>query len=265
MIFLLYSQLKERMMNRGPNGRERPLPRYPSVGRPVQAASNGSVRGASPMRSGQMSSSQSVTSLSSAGTVTAAGSRRPRTAASPSPVRNRLPGQQKAYTLKLNSIQAQQLQYVSFPLCPVLKFTVDKQQAATSKNLYSRSVATFPESFEFEVGALKYRSGLDLAVQAVNVSPLTGELVPIGEGSVDIQTVLPTLNAQQTVTIELQNALMQPAGLVLIGAVLLDRPVGNSISYPTPTHTSFSHAPQTPLLLLREHHWSSIPLDVHRT
>ena len=76
------------------------------------------------------------------------------------------------------------------------------------------------------------------------MSPLTGQLEPIGEGRVDLRSALDQLNAHKTLTIELTNAAQQPAGLVLVGATLLDRPVGTRVSYPATTAgTPFSPMP----------------------
>jgi hypothetical protein len=193
------------------------------------------VRGPSPNRPRLDSSGGSVSTLNTTGSQS--GLARKARAPSPqiTPSRpNRLPPGSKVYTLKLSSIQGKDLTYVSFPLCPVLKFRVDKQEQSTSKNLFIRSLATFPESFEFEIGALKYKSGTELEVEAVNVSPLTGEMVPIGEGRVNVQNILPSLNAHHTVTISLLSDTLRPAGVVVLGAVLLDRPVTQAVSYPTP-------------------------------
>lgn len=230
----------------------RPLPRYPSINRPDSAgvgappSSGASVTGSGSL-SGRPSSQQHQQGQGPGSVLTtnSFGSRRSKSFfGSPA---GKISAD-KTYTLKLQSIRAEQLNYVTFPLCPVLKFRVDKQESATSKNLYSRAVATFPESFEFEVNVLKYKAGLDLEVEAVNVSPLSGELVPIGEGRVDLQSAMAQLNAQKILTIELLNKANQPSGLVLIGAILLDRPVGPSVSYPSmlSTNTGSGNGARTP-------------------
>ena len=69
----------------------------------------------------------------------------------------------KSFALQLQNIQAQHLNYVSFPLCPVLKFKVDAQECATSKHLYARSLVSFPEVLEFDINVLKYKAGLDVS------------------------------------------------------------------------------------------------------
>jgi hypothetical protein len=119
-----------------------------SPGKPSNGSVGGGIRSASPHK---------VPAGSGSGKLPGSGIR-----GSASGLASPVTQPQKAYVLKVTSIHAKNLKYVSFPLCPLLKFRVDAQGVETSKNLYAKDAVSFPESFEFELNVLKYKAGLEV-------------------------------------------------------------------------------------------------------
>lgn len=153
----------------------------------------------------------------------------------------------KALTLKLQTITAQKLQYVAFPLCPILKIRVAHQEVVTAKRIYVHSIAVFSEIFELEIQPDEYEEGLTMEIEAVNISASTGIPVPVGEGYFEIIKSLLPINKQTILTTNISDSNSNISGYVKMSAILLDRPVKMSVFSPAPVNNLLSFdVPLTP-------------------
>lgn len=153
----------------------------------------------------------------------------------------------RTWTLKIQSIQAQRLRYVAFPLCPILKIRVAHQEAITSKRIYIHSIAVFPEVFELEIIPDEFESGLSIEVVVVNISASTGLPVHVGEGFIEISKSSLPVNKRTTFTVNLSDLNSKSSGYLKLSAAVLDRPVEVSVLSPPPQYDQLNmDIPLTP-------------------